>query len=210
MIFIKKIFKFIKLIVAIVLVILVFRKAIDIKNEFINKSNIKTDYKTEWNDIDEDDLKTIKKVIKLANDRIGLEYAWGAKGEIMTDERLDELIECYGKEHYPLKREEYIGKQVFDCSGLTYWLYKKTTKVNIGYSTANQQEILKDYKVSGNLHPGDLIYTTGHVVLYIGNGKVINSANQYKYPTGGVKKESLLMYRNGIAYRPIDYINDNK
>lgn len=178
--------------------------------DYINKSNIKTEYKTEWDSIDEKDLETIREVVKLANDKIGLQYVWGAKGEIVTEDRLKELIGYYGKDYYPLDKKDYIDKQAFDCSGLTYWIYKKVTGVNIGYSTANQQEVLKDYKVHGNLQPGDLIYTTRHVVLYIGNGKIINSANRYKYPTGGVKKESLLGYRNGTAYRPIDYINDHK
>ena len=71
-----------------------------------------------------------------------------------------------------------------------------------------QKEVLKDYKVDkSELQPGDLIYTPGHVVMYIGKGKVIQSANDRAYPIGGVKISSVLMYKNGEVYRPIWYIN---
>lgn len=58
-----------------------------------------------------------------------------------------------------------------------------------------------------NVQPGDLIFTPGHVVMYIGRGKIINSANRNPYPIGGIKIESILHYNNGHVYRPIDYIN---
>ena len=72
-----------------------------------------------------------------------------------------------------------------------------------------QKEILNDYKVSmDKLQPGDLIFTTRHVVMYIGKGKVIHSASRSPYPVGGVKIDSLLYFKKGQAYRPIDYINN--
>ena len=68
----------------------------------------------------EDDLQTINKVISLAKEKEGGEYTWGGKGEIITKERLEELIGEYGESYYPLDKKDYIGKQGFDCSGLTY------------------------------------------------------------------------------------------
>ncbi|MCC3863645.1 C40 family peptidase [Terrisporobacter petrolearius] len=154
------------------------------------------------------DLKIINKVISLAKGREGQEYTWGGKGEIITKERLEELIGYYGESYYPLENKDYIGKQGFDCSGLTYWAYKIVTNINIGYSTTEQKYVLKDYKVQmENIQPGDLIFTPGHVVMYIGRGKIINSANRNPYPIGGIKIESILRYNNGYVYRPIDYIN---
>ena len=124
--------------------------------------------------------------------------------------RYNELVKCYGESYYPLDKKDYIGIQGFDCSGLTYWTYKEVSGVNIGYSTSQQQEVLKKYKVKDTLQPGDLIFTTRHVVLYIGDGYVIHSKNKYKYPTGGIKKDSVKWYKKGTAYRVIDYINDQK
>lgn len=168
-------------------------------------------YNNEIKNMSSKDLKVVDKVISLAKEREGQEYTWGGKGEIITEERLEELIGYYGESYYPLNKKDYIGKQGFDCSGLTYWTYKTVTGINIGYSTAEQQEVLKDYKVNmENIQPGDLIFTTRHVVMYIGGGKVISSASRNPYPVGGIKIEPVIYYKSGQVYRPIDYINTFK
>lgn len=71
---------------------------------FINL-NEKDKYENEGINMTEEEKSIVNDVIKLSEEKIGLEYVWGGKGEIMTDERLDELIGYYGKEYYPLKRE---------------------------------------------------------------------------------------------------------
>lgn len=168
-------------------------------------------YKTERSNMSKEDIKIVNEVIELAKEKEGLEYLWGGKGELVSEERLNELIGYYGESYYPLSKEQYIGKQGFDCSGLTYWCYFKITGKEIGYSTVQQQEKLKDYKVSiKDLRPGDIIFTPGHVVLYIGEGKIINSANKNKYPKGGVKVEGIGLNRFGEVYRPLEYIKSIK
>ena len=145
------------------------------------------------------------------NKQLIKKYGNETKNMSEDEERLEELIEEYGESYYPLDKKDYIGKQGFDCSGLTYWTYYTVTGINIGYSTMEQKEILNDYKVSmDKLQPGDLIFTTRHVVMYIGKGKVIHSASRSPYPVGGVKIDSLLYFKKGQAYRPIDYINNVK
>lgn len=71
------------------------------------------------------------------------------------------------------------GPDSFDCSGLTYrsWL-------TAGYTiprTANSQGKYSGFKKisDSELQPGDLIIENhgGHVVMYVGNGKVIEAAN---------------------------------
>lgn len=177
----------------------------------LNKIYKQNKYKNEWNNIKVEDKETILNVINLAKEKIGLEYVWGGKGEIMTDKRLDELIGYYTDEYYPLDREDYIGKQAFDCSGLTHWIYKEETGINIGYSTYEQEDVLQGYEVNKkDIIPGDLIYTPGHVVLYIGDGKIINAYNKYAYPVGGVKYGKLKLKKDSVIYRPIEYINSLK
>ncbi|MEG0857882.1 MAG: NlpC/P60 family protein [Terrisporobacter sp.] len=101
-----------------------------------------------------------------------------------------------------------MGIQGFDCSGLTYWTYKKVTGVEIGYSTIEQKDVLKDYKIDiDKIQPGDLIFTSGHVVMYMGRGKIVESASRNPYPIGGINITSVIPYKKGVAYRPIDYIN---
>ena len=171
----------------------------------------KNSYKNEGINMTEEDKKIINKVLELAEEKIGLQYVWGGKGEIMTEERLDELISYYGDEYYPLSRDTYIGSQAFDCSGLTYWVYREVTGVEIGYSTFDQEDILQGYEVNKeDLQPGDLIYTPGHVVLYKGKGKIINAYNKYVYPIGGVKYGNLYLNDDSVIYRPIDYIKSLK
>lgn len=196
---IRKLLKVILLICVIIIGISAFREYQ--KELYINETK----------NMSEEDLYIVNKVIDLAKEKVGLQYVWGGKGEIMSDERLNQLINAYGSHYYPLKRSDYIGKQAFDCSGLTYWTYNQITGIEIGYSTIEQQDILKNYKVDyENIQPGDLIFHPGHVVMYIGKGKIINSANQNPYPIGGVKENYLFFYKGGDVYRPMDYINDQK
>lgn len=174
---------------------------------FIKSINNKSRYENEGLNMTYEDKILVDQVIKLAEEKLGMEYVWGGKGEIMTEERLDELISYYGERYYPLNKEEYIGNQAFDCSGLTYWIYREVTGVEIGYSTSNQEEILKGYEVEEeDLQPGDLIFTPGHVVLYKGKGKIINAYSKYQYPIGGVKNGRLRLGKKSVIYRPLDYI----
>ena len=173
--------------------------------------NQKDKYKNEGINMTEEERVIVNKVIELAEEKLGFEYVWGGKGEIMTDDRLDELINYYGESYYPLKRETYIGNQAFDCSGLTYWTYKEVTGVEIGYSTYDQLEILKEYEVSKkDIQPGDLVFTPGHVVLYKGKGEIINAYGKLPYPLGGIKNGKLRLGKESVIYRPIDYINSLK
>lgn len=204
----KRVLKILIVVAVVVLCIYGVKKVANKFGIILEKSNIQTNYDHEWDNISKEDAKIIKKAISLANEKVGMEYVWGGKGEIITEQRLDELIKYYGENQYPLDRDQYIGIQAFDCSGLVYWVYEQATGVNIGYSTTQQREILEKYKVKGDLQPGDLIYTTRHVVMYVGNGKIIQSKNKFKYPKGGIHEQPIGGYTKGVAYRPIDYIND--
>lgn len=184
----------------IVVVVLIFSRLIKIDK-----------YENEGINMTEEEKKIVNEVIELAESKIGLQYVWGGKGEIMTEERLNELINYYGESYYPLSQETYVGEQAFDCSGLTYWVYREVTDVEIGYSTYDQEDELQGYEVSEEeLQPGDLIYTPGHVVLYKGKGKIINAYNKYIYPIGGVKEGNLNITNDSVIYRPLDYINSLK
>ncbi|MDV4151060.1 NlpC/P60 family protein [Clostridium sp. AL.422] len=195
-----------KVLISVLIFIFVIAGFISFKS--IYKKDI---YENEGINMTEEDKEVVDKVIEMAQSKIGLQYVWGGKGEIMTEERLDELISYYGDSYYPLSRETYIGSQAFDCSGLTYWLYREVTGEEIGYSTFDQEDILQGYEVNKEeVQPGDLIYTPGHVVLYKGRGKTINAENKYSYPIGGVKEGNLYLSDDSVIYRPIDYINSLK
>ena len=96
----------------------------------------------------------VQAVINLAKSKIGSPYKWGAE-----------------------------GPNSFDCSGLTYYVYKNGAGVNLPRTSSSQASA--GYSVSrSNLKPGDLVFfnTNGkgisHVGLYIGNNEMIHSPNE--------------------------------
>lgn len=97
-------------------------------------------------------IKDNRKSYITFREKLGTQYVWGGKGEIITEERYNEFLKCYGESYYPLDKEDYIGIQGFDCSGLTYWTYKEASGVNIGYSTSQQQEVLKNTRLGENFN----------------------------------------------------------
>ena len=75
------------------------------KQEYDKYMDLK--YEDEIKNISEEDLQIINKVIDLAKEKIGLQYIWGGKGEIITEERLNELISDYGESYYQLLMHSY-------------------------------------------------------------------------------------------------------
>lgn len=78
------------------------------------------------------------------------------------------------------------GPSSFDCSGFTSYVYKKAIGKNMPRTSSAQKHVGK--KISRkNAKPGDLIWSPGHVAIYIGNGKQIDAGN----PRVGVVKRSI-------------------
>jgi cell wall-associated NlpC family hydrolase len=72
------------------------------------------------------------------------------------------------------------GPTRFDCSGLVQYAFKKATGKKLPHSSAALRK--KGKKVS-KPKKGDVVYTKGHVSIYLGNGKVVEAAN----PRSGVR-----------------------
>jgi cell wall-associated NlpC family hydrolase len=61
----------------------------------------------------------------------------------------------------------------FDCSDLVQWAYKQIG-ISIPRVTQDQVNAGREVGPKEKLKPGDLIFPhAGHVVMYVGNGKVI-------------------------------------
>lgn len=87
-----------------------------------------------------------------------------------------------------------------DCSGFTYSVY-----MNFGYSlprTSTQQQSKGTGVSYSEAEPGDLIFYSGHVAIYIGQGKVVHASNSQPYPSGGIKVSNA-QYRPILAVRRI-------
>lgn len=72
-----------------------------------------------------------------------------------------------------------------DCSGFTQSIYK-----HFGYSLnrTSSAQMSNGRAVSySDARPGDLIFYSGHVAMYIGNGQIVHASNSAPYPQGGIK-----------------------
>jgi len=98
-----------------------------------------------------------QKIVKVAKAQVGDRYVYGAS-----------------------------GPNAFDCSGLTSYVYKKAVGKSLPRSSSAQKS--KGKVVSRkNARPGDLIWTPGHVAIYIGNGQQVEAAR----PGVGVVKRHI-------------------
>lgn len=87
-------------------------------------------------------------LVKLLVAQVGKNYVWGAQ-----------------------------GPNSFDCSGLTYYVLKNTTHPGLSRVTAaNFGYQSKSIKVD-DLKPGDILWTSTHIGVYAGSGKMIHAAN---------------------------------
>ena len=66
-----------------------------------------------------------------------------------------------------------VGPNSFDCSGFTMYVWDKVG-VQLPHNSGAQNAATKDVPLS-EMKPGDLIFSPGHVGMYIGKGKMIHS-----------------------------------
>lgn len=133
----------------------------NIESKKIAKSKVKKDQKFSMGDIFFGGKSKGKsaKITKLAKNKLGKKYVWGAVGK----------------------------KNTFDCSGLTTYVCKKNG-ICIPRRAIAQSKYGKPVKRS-NLKPGDLVFFdtskrrkgyVNHVGIYIGNNKFIHASSAKK------------------------------
>jgi len=169
-----------------------------------------------------------EQIMELCMLKVGCGYAWGAQGEILTREVLDRLVRTYGRERYYFNgysAENWLGKQVFDCSGLIVWA-ANTLGILQGDYTAEGLYYLCDH-VTDPI-PGDWCFNfyLTHVGIYIGNNQYLHAmgtaygvviTNQYtfvrfgRYKGGGSlatdwneKNKEFVKYVQGIIGTEVD------
>lgn len=145
--------------------------------------------------------KTNTGLVKYAKAQLGKPYWWGGFGQKGTIDLLTRLAKMYPY-MYPSSRintatKNHLGKKVHDCVGLIKgYLWCDDEKDNTPKYVAAQDKsangMYNACKERGNISTmpdieGVLVFMTGHVGVYIGNGDVIE-AKGFEY---GVVKTKL-------------------
>lgn len=98
-------------------------------------------------------------LIKYAQQFLGCNYEWGAK-----------------------------GPDKFDSSGFTQYVYKNASGINIGRTIYDQIKVGRAIS-KDELQPGDLVFpSTSYVQIYIGDGKVIYCKSGDKVVIGSMNQ----------------------
>lgn len=134
-------------------------------------------------------------------------YVWGGIGEYLTDEILDEKIARFN-EWYTPERIEFRrmlcnrGIRGYDCIGLILsYCWNDYSQDNTGFFKEDewlttteliQKDLLKGAMEDLPERPGLVLWRKGHVGVYIGDGKVVESttrvrnSNKWDYRIGGI------------------------
>lgn len=62
----------------------------------------------------------------------------------------------------------------FDCSGFTSYVYKKAIGKKLPRTSSAQRHVGKTVS-RANAKPGDVVWSPGHVAIYLGDGKIIDA-----------------------------------
>ena len=95
---------------------------------------------------------TAQGLIECTKGKLGTEYVYGAKGEILTQAKYDQLKKAYGNNVWDSDKSK-IGKWCVDCSGLISWSCCRTSVSFLPplYATSPPRGLLPDPPSS--LHP---------------------------------------------------------
>lgn len=146
----------------------------------------------------------------------GWGYVWGTYGDVLTETLFSSKLEQYpdGVGNYEsFIRDNWLGGRTTDCVGLIKgygWLDPNTMEIEYGTNgmpDISADSMYKNAAVSGSMDtmpdvPGIAVWKSGHIGIYVGNGKVIEAMGT-KY---GVVKTNLAD-RSWSAWLKITYIN---
>lgn len=150
--------------------------------------------------------KTRNGLIEHCNSKIGTPYVFGAKGESMTQARIDQLARENPGTYtsaYKYKAAKYIGQHCTDCSGLISWYTGRIRGSYNYYDTAVERVNIDHLDESMT---GWALWKPGHIGVFIGNGWCIE-AKGINY--GTIKtKVSATAWQKVLKLCDIDYSSD--
>lgn len=122
-----------------------------------------------------EEKRKVKGLVEFCRSKLGTPYVYGAKGEILTEEKIQILKRQNPGTYtstYVNKARKFIGQQCTDCSGLLSW-YTGMLRGSWNYhDTAD--EVLPIGSLNESML-GWALWKPGHIGVYIGNGRCIEA-----------------------------------
>lgn len=114
--------------------------------------------------------KNVRELVEFCKSKIGTPYIYGAKGEMMTVEKIDALRSEYGSNAVWWSDSEKAGKVCVDCSGLISWY---TGIIRGSYQYKDTAKEILPIAERTNKHIGWAVWMKGHIGIYVGDDKYI-------------------------------------
>lgn len=173
-------------------------------------------------------MKTAAGLVAYAKSKVGNPYWYGTFGQTASESLLQQKKAQYPKHYGDERLKQYrsqFGKQVYDCIGLIKgYVWTSDTSGKIVYRSNGLEDLSADdtlkyaCKVKGSMStaldiPGMLVFMSGHVGIYIGNGEVIE-ARGFNYGVVKTKLKDRKWTSWGLLdcldYRSIDINGDGR
>lgn len=96
---------------------------------------------------------------------------------------LTEALRIADDDRYYYSQDERYGEWSYDCSSFAYRLYQEYFGITIGTWTGDiagytAMAVYESTDMSeSNLEPGDVLWCSGHVALYLGNGQYVHASS---------------------------------
>lgn len=107
---------------------------------------------------------TGEELVEFSRSKIGTPYVYGAKGEVLTQEKYDYLKKRYGSMVWDSDYNK-VGQVCVDCSGLISW----ACGVTLGSSQwMSRADVKKPIRTISEAPVGALVWLKGHIGVYAG------------------------------------------
>ena len=155
-----------------------------------------------------DSYMILRRAFKLYVNRFSYAYFYGAKGEVLTEKRMNELIATYPEfySRFSTQALEEIkrysrGKRGLDCSGFL------TEITGINGNSAQLYEATVDKTTVENGKAGYMLYKLGHCGVDIGYGYCMHIGSMGS--TFEIAKIQSIGFTNSGAFPNYDYSKAN-
>ena len=161
-----------------------------------------------------------KEFVEFCKSKIGTPYVMGTSGKVFTESMYNDLVKRNPANWFTSARlpqvRKWIGKRTADCHGLIEWFIREATgkaydvTADSAYNSATEKGAISTIPEIIGL----CVRYSGHVGVYIGNGKVVEArgfdygtciTDLKKRPWTHWYKHSKIDYSNAVPNKAIKY-----